>query len=104
MGVPIVGCVVSMQPDIKTINKKNKRFKKTVYKEFIRLCGNLERQALMTVALIGLLLFGTVIISGCITSSSREDNILTTKITETKVGIGSVQTNTKECPFWDRNC
>jgi hypothetical protein len=50
------------------------------------------------------LIFSSIVLAGCVVSESREDTLWGTKKSQTEVGVGGVQTQTKECPFWNRNC
>lgn len=37
-------------------------------------------------------------------SSTRNDNLLVTEKSTTTCGFGGCETQTKQCPFWNRDC
>ncbi len=60
------------------------------------------------VILIVLLLISTMVLTACdssiTVSKSREDEFHKTTKSEKSCGLGGCETNTKECPIWDRDC
>jgi len=57
----------------------------------------------IAILVIVLLLLSIVAFSGC-SFEGREDNTLSSKKTTTNCGIGGCKTQTKQCPFWNRDC
>ena len=55
--------------------------------------------------LIVFLIIGTLLFSGCDTkTTSREDRVFSTKYSKTVCEMGDCHTETKMCPFWNRDC
>ena len=59
---------------------------------------------ILSLVMIGLLLFSVIVISGCVVNEEQDHGMLTTKKTTTSVGINGIKTETKNCPLWDRDC
>ncbi|MBU2633888.1 MAG: hypothetical protein KJ674_01445 [Nanoarchaeota archaeon] len=62
---------------------------------------------ILILVLICVLLIGTIFINGCgktTTTTSRDDNFLSTKHSTTTCKGSNCQTASNSCPFWNRDC
>jgi len=58
----------------------------------------------IAILVIVLLLLSIVAFSGCTVFEERTDNTFSSQKKTTECGIGGCKTQTKQCPFWNRDC
>ena len=56
------------------------------------------------VIVLFILLVATAGLSGCTVAEQSNDGVFSTQKTTTTWTSNGIQTNTKDCPFWNRNC